>query len=183
MKKNINRYTLKNKEINFVLILDKTTHLIYLNMVCFKNIQVFYLSDHIFCFPFKKYIEIYSFKKNILKTSIKTIQNNINTFYYTYKLKIELIGVGYKFFFKNTYLFFLIGYSHLIKIKLPNTCRIESNTNEKKFNLIHSNKYILGNLFYILKSFRKVDVYKGKGIKNIYTYLNLKLGKTKNIKK
>lgn len=167
----------------FFSILDLKTQITYINIFYNTKYQVIFLSNKIISFPSFFSLYLFSKKKNILNTFIKIIKNKLLFFYIKYQLIIEFFGIGYKFFLKNKYLYFILGYSHLIKIKLPNTCEIYIDNNNKLLILMHSNKYILGNIFYIIKSCKKLNIYKGKGIKNIFDQLKLKLGKTKNIKK
>ncbi|NP_852630.1 ribosomal protein L6 (apicoplast) [Eimeria tenella] len=165
----------------FFSILGIKTQIIYLFILYNEKYQVIFLSNKIISFPSFFYLYLFSKKKNIINTYINTLKNKILFFCIKYKLSIEFIGIGYKFLLKNNFLYFILGYSHLIKIKLPNNCNIYIDNN-KILNLVYSNKYILGNIFYIIKSCNKLNVYKGKGIKNIFDQLKLKLGKPKNIK-
>lgn len=135
--------------------------------------------------PFPSFLSLYLFskKKKFAATFIKQIINKIKYSYINYKLLIELIGTGYKFFFKNKFLYLTLGYSHLLKIKLPTACIIKIENNQKSLTLMYTNKYVLGNIFYILKSCRQLDRYKGKGIKNMLLHVKLKLNKLKITKK
>ena len=178
-KQLINSYNL----FLFLSILDLKTQITYLNIVYNTTYQTVILSNKLLNFP--SFLNLYLFlkKKNIINTYYNNIKNKILFFYIKYQLSIEFIGIGYKFLLKNKFLYFILGYSHLIKIKLPNSCNVTIDNINKVLILIHSNKYILGNIFYIIKSCHKLNIYKGKGIKNIFDQLKLKLGKTKNIKK
>lgn len=183
MKKNIYKQFINlNNLFCFISILDLKTKIIYINIIYNTIYQILFLSQQIIIFPSFFYLYLFSKKKNIINIYNKLIKNKILFYYIKYQLSIEFIGIGYKFFFKKNFLYLILGYSHLIKIKFPNNCNIYINNN-KIINLICSNKYILGNLFYIIKSCNKLNIYKGKGIKNIFDQLKLKLGKIKNIKK
>ena len=165
------------------LILDLKTFLNYLSLFYSSRYQVLYLSQKIIAFNLFSFIYFFSFEKKILNTSFNLVKNKLKYFYFKYKLQIEFVGTGYKFFIRNNFLYFTLGYSHITKIKLPNTCNVSINKNSKFLTITYSNKYILGNIFYILKSCKKLDVYKGKGIKNILNHIRLKLHKIKNVKK
>lgn len=178
-KQLINSYNL----FLFVSILDLKTQIIYLNIIYNTIYQIILLSNKILNFPSFFYLYLFSKKKDIIYTYYNNIKNKILYFYIKYQLLIEFIGIGYKFLLKNKFLYFVLGYSHLIKIRLPINCNIYINNINKVLILIHLNKYILGNIFYIIKSCSKLNVYKGKGIKNIFDQLKLKLNKIKNIKK
>lgn len=177
----------KNFNINnlyvFISILDLKTQIMYLNILYNTKIQILFLTKNIISFPLFFSLYIFSKKKSILNTYIKNIKNKILVFHIQYKLSIEFIGIGYKLLLNNNFLYLMLGYSHLFKIKLPNNCSMYVDNNKKLLYLIYSNKYILGNIFYIIKSCKKLNIYKGNGIKNIFEQIKLKLGKTKNIKK
>nr|YP_009186564.1 ribosomal protein L6 [Cyclospora cayetanensis]AKO71986.1 ribosomal protein L6 [Cyclospora cayetanensis]ANJ44337.1 ribosomal protein L6 [Cyclospora cayetanensis]ANN13271.1 ribosomal protein L6 [Cyclospora cayetanensis]ANN13300.1 ribosomal protein L6 [Cyclospora cayetanensis]ANN13329.1 ribosomal protein L6 [Cyclospora cayetanensis] len=177
------RLIIFNKLIKFFSIFDKKTQLIYINILYNTKYKVLFLSKKIINFPLFFSLYLFSKEKNILNTLYKILNYKLYLFYTTYKLSIEFRGIGYKFLFINKNLYFILGYSHLIKLKLPKTCSIYIDEKNKLLILIYSNKYMLGNIFYIIKSCKKLNVYKGKGIKNIFDQIKLKLSKTKNIKK
>lgn len=167
----------------FISVLDLKTQLTFVTIFSNRKNQVFLMSKKIVSFP--SFLSLYLFSKNksILKTAVKGIQQKLSLSCCTYKIQLEFIGTGYKFFYKDKLLYFILGYSHLIKLKLPNNCNVSINNNGKTLVLSHPNKYILGNIFYIIKSCRRLNIYKGKGIKNIFDQVKLKLGKTKSLKK
>lgn len=184
MKKTIYKQIIKvNNLFLLISVLDLKTKINYLNIFYNTKYKILFLSKNILSFPSFFSLYLFSNKLNILNIYIKNIESKILEFYIEYKLRIEFIGTGYKFFIKNKFLYFILGYSHLVKIKLPSSCNIYLDNNGKLLTLIHYNKYILGNIFYIIKYCKKLNIYKGKGIKNIYDQLKLKLGKTKSIKK
>ena len=115
---------------------------------------------------------------NTYQSRIRKIQTNLcfykiklcitETTHKVYK-KLSLIGVGYKVFkiksFINNDLFlFKLGFSHFIFFKVKKT-------NIDFFCLKNTKIYITGNFFKIIylsaliKSFRKPEIYKGKGIR------------------
>ena len=165
------------------IILDLKTQITYINILYNTKYQVILLTNKILSFPSFICLYLFSQKKNIINMYYSNIKNKILFFYIKYYLSIKFIGIGYKFFIKNKFLYFILGYSHLIKIKLPKNCIIHIDNYNKLLHIIYINKYILGNIFYIIKSCHKLDIYKGKGIRNIFDKLKLKLGKIKNIKK
>ncbi len=165
-----------------ILIFDLKTQIVYMNIVFNTKLKILYLTNNILSFPSFFSIYLFSKKKYILNMYTYNIKNKILFFDIKYKLSIEFIGIGYKLFFNKNFLYFILGHSHFFKIKLPDSCIVYIDNN-KILHLIHSNKYILGNIFYIIKSCKKLNIYKGKGIKNIFDQLKLKLGKTKGIKK
>ncbi len=172
-----------NKLFIFLSVLDLKTELNSLNICYNQKYYIISLSTKIRIFP--SFFSLYLFSKNtsILNTFIKNINDQFFFVQSKYQLRIKFIGTGYKFYISNKFLYLILGYSHIIKVKLPNSCGIDVDNNGKILLLFYPNKYILGNILYIIKSCKKFNIYKGKGIKNSFDHLKLKLGKTKNIKK
>ena len=176
------------KEINinklniFFIILDNYTKLnyytikknTYINTIHTTN-KVNLIINKTKCIIFSKYNELL----NIIYSNLIYF-NSIK--YYKYKLKLEVIGLGYKVFYINNFLIFLLGYSHFIKIKLPYSL-IVSILDNKYIIIEDIKKNKLGNIMCILNNLKTFNIYKGKGVKNIYKNIKLKLGKAKLLKK
>jgi large subunit ribosomal protein L6 len=95
-----------------------------------------------------------------------------------FKKKIEVFGMGYKVNFDestNSFILF-IGYSHSIKYKIPSNVFVKI-LKKNQVSLSSVNYQALMQTIATLKSFKKVDVYKGKGIKLQGEKLVLKEGK------
>ena len=102
-----------------------------------------------------------------------------------YETKQELIGVGYKAEVKGQILELSLGYSHDIHILLPAEVKAEAFA-EKKGNPIltlkSADKQLLGQVAAKIRSLRKPEPYKGKGIKFVGEQLRRKAGKSANSK-
>lgn len=100
-----------------------------------------------------------------------------------WEIKQELVGVGYKAEAKGQVLELSLGYSHDIHFVLPQEVKVEAQT-ERKGNPIvtlkSSDKQLLGQVAAKLRSLRKPEPYKGKGIKFVGEVLRKKAGKTAN---
>ena len=100
-----------------------------------------------------------------------------------WEIKQELVGVGYKAEAKGQVLELSLGYSHDILFVLPQEVKVEAQT-ERKGNPIvtlkSSDKQLLGQVAAKLRSLRKPEPYKGKGIKFVGEVLRKKAGKTAN---
>ncbi|MGX7592756.1 50S ribosomal protein L6 [Candidatus Karelsulcia muelleri] len=111
------------------------------------------------------------------------IKNMIRGVLYGFKKELELKGVGYKVALDNDkqFLAFNLGYSHNIVINLPKELKVEIQ-NEKNQNtrliLRSYDKQFLGIFAAKIRSLRKPDPYKGKGIRYINEYIIKKAGKT-----
>lgn len=74
-------------------------------------------------------------------------------------------GVGYKFIKKNKYLMLQVGYSHKINILLPSYIKTTLNRKSTKIKCIGTDVEFMTGLLASIRSFKKPDVYKGKGIR------------------
>ena len=85
-----------------------------------------------------------------------------------FEIKQELVGVGYKAEATGQELRLSLGYSHDILFQLPTEIGVETKT-EKRANPIITlkgiDKQLLGHVAAKIRSFRKPEPYKGKGIK------------------
>ena len=114
-------------------------------------------------------------KSNLNKKQIKSLQGTtvalikqvlLETSALIYN-KLKIIGVGYRFLtvegFDNKLLMFKLGYSHSLYYKIPNELKI--------FNLKSTKLFIYGSSYQnvsqaasMIRSYKKPEPYKGKGI-------------------
>ena len=102
-----------------------------------------------------------------------------------YKKELELVGVGYRANATGQVLELSLGYSHAIYIKLPPEVKVEAKTERNKNPLIileSSDKQLLGQVCAKIRSLRKPEPYKGKGIKFVGEVIRRKSGKSANAK-
>jgi len=102
-----------------------------------------------------------------------------------YKKEMELVGVGYRATASGQILELALGYSHPIFIKLPKEIKVEAKTERNKNPLIileSSDKQLLGQVCAKIRSLRKPEPYKGKGIKFVGEIIRRKSGKSANAK-
>ena len=102
-----------------------------------------------------------------------------------YKKEMELVGVGYRASANNNVLELSLGFSHAIYIKLPKEVSVEAKTERNKNPLIlleSSDKQLLGQVCAKIRSLRKPEPYKGKGIKFVGEIIRRKSGKSANAK-
>ncbi len=97
-----------------------------------------------------------------------------------YKETLELIGVGYKASAQANVLELSIGYSHSIFLAVPAELKLQA-SQEKGANpmivLEGIDKQLVGQVAAKIKSLRKVEPYKGKGIRYLGEYVRRKAGK------
>ena len=102
-----------------------------------------------------------------------------------YKKELELVGVGYRATATGQVLELSLGYSHAIYIKLPPEVKVEAKTERNKNPLIiltRHDKQLLGQVCAKIRSLRKPEPYKGKGIKFVGEVIRRKSGKTAGAK-
>ena len=102
-----------------------------------------------------------------------------------YTIKQEFVGVGYKVETQGQLLIMSLGYSHDIQMLLPDEIKATAVT-EKKGNPILTmtsiDKQLVGHVAAKIRSLRKPEPYKGKGIKFVGEQLRRKAGKSANAK-
>ena len=98
-----------------------------------------------------------------------------------YKKVMELVGVGYRVSNQGQVLEFALGYTHNIFMGLPAEIKIEtkSERNQNPILILEScDKQLIGQVFAKIRSFRKPEPYKGKGVKFQGEVLRRKAGKS-----
>ncbi len=98
-----------------------------------------------------------------------------------YQKILELVGVGYRVSNQGNLLEFTLGYTHPIFIELPKEIKVEtkSERNQNPTIILEScDKQLLGHVCAKIRSFRKPEPYKGKGIMFRGEIIRRKSGKT-----
>lgn len=98
-----------------------------------------------------------------------------------YKKDMELVGVGYKAAVQNNVLELNLGYSHSIYFAAPEEIKITAVTEKGKNPIVSVegiDKQLVGQISAKIKSLRKVEPYKGKGIRFVGEQIRRKAGKT-----
>ncbi|WP_185871453.1 50S ribosomal protein L6 [Blattabacterium cuenoti] len=99
-----------------------------------------------------------------------------------FEKKLELVGVGYRAFYNEGILDLNLGFSHNIMILLPKKLIVDVVQSEKGKNPIiilkHYDKQLLGIVAAKIRSFRKPEPYKGKGIRYLGEEVRKKVGKS-----
>jgi len=98
-----------------------------------------------------------------------------------YKIEQELVGVGYRASNQGNVLDLVLGYSHHVVFELPEEIKV-STLQDKGQNPIITleshDKQLLGQVAAKIRSLRKPEPYKGKGIKFVGETLRRKAGKS-----
>ena len=102
-----------------------------------------------------------------------------------YKKEMELVGVGYRATANGQVLELALGFSHAIYLRLPAEIKVEAKSERNKNPLIileSSDKQLLGQVCAKIRSLRKPEPYKGKGIKFVGEVIRRKSGKSASAK-
>jgi large subunit ribosomal protein L6 len=94
--------------------------------------------------------------------------------------QLELVGVGYKAANQGNVLDLSLGYSHNIIIDVPSELKVTTLTEKGKNPLITLESYdkqLLGQVAAKIRSLRKPEPYKGKGVKYVGEFIRRKAGK------
>ncbi len=97
-----------------------------------------------------------------------------------YKIVQEMVGVGYKASANGQVLELSVGYSHNVFFELPDEVKVETLTERGKNPLItltSHDKQLIGQVAAKIRSIRKPEPYKGKGIKYQGEEIRKKAGK------
>ncbi len=98
-----------------------------------------------------------------------------------YKKEMELVGVGYKADAKSNVLELNLGYSHSIFMAMPQEVNVTTDTQKgqnPKVIVEGIDKQLVGAIAAKIRSLRKVEPYKGKGIRFVGEKVRRKAGKT-----
>jgi len=132
------------------------------------NVMVSRPTDH------KRHRSLHGLYRALIANMVKGVSEG-------YKTEQELVGVGYRAANKGQLLELSLGYSHNITFELPKEIKITT-TNEKGQNpkviMECADKQLLGMVAAKIRSLRKPEPYKGKGIKFTGEVLRRKAGKS-----
>ena len=95
--------------------------------------------------------------------------------------QLELVGVGYRASHNGQRLELALGFSHAIVLELPKEVTLDTLTEKGKNPIITLSSYdnqLLGMVAAKIRSFRKPEPYKGKGMKFVGEIIRRKAGKS-----
>ncbi len=98
-----------------------------------------------------------------------------------YKTELEVVGVGYKASVANNVLELNLGYSHNVFLAMPGEIKVSAVTEKgqnPKVILEGIDKQLIGDVAAKIRSLRKVEPYKGKGIRFVGEVIRRKAGKS-----
>lgn len=98
-----------------------------------------------------------------------------------YKKELELVGVGYRATNTGNLLELSLGFTHVIYMQLPDEVKLETKSERNKSPLIileSADKQLIGQVCAKIRSFRKPEPYKGKGVRFVGEVIRRKSGKS-----
>lgn len=101
-----------------------------------------------------------------------------------YSIQQDFVGVGYKVEVKGQLIEMSLGYSHNVVFELPPEVKAEAVTERGKnprLTLSSYDKQLIGQVAAKIRSLRKPEPYKGKGIKFVGEQLRRKAGKSASV--
>lgn len=102
-----------------------------------------------------------------------------------YSKEMELVGVGYRVSNQGNLIEFNLGYTHAIFLQVPAEIKVETKSERNKnpyIKLDSCDKQLLGLVCAKIRSFRKPEPYKGKGILYVGEQIRRKSGKSAGAK-
>jgi len=98
-----------------------------------------------------------------------------------FKKELELYGVGFRASNQGQVLELMLGYSHPVYFYLPDDVKVETEMEKGKPPLVRVSgidKQLVGQVAAKIRSFRKPEPYKGKGVRYKGEEIRRKAGKT-----
>ena len=109
------------------------------------------------------------------------VQNMVTGVSEGYKVQLQMVGVGFRAAAQGQQLNLSLGYSHPIIIELPKEVKLEAETKKGEAPLVtlsSHDKQLLGTVAAKIRSLRKIEPYKGKGVRFVGEQIRRKAGKT-----
>lgn len=122
----------------------------------------------------KRHKAMHGLYRSLLSNMVKGVSEG-------YKADLELVGVGYKANVQDNVLELSLGYSHNIFLGVPTEVKVSAETAKGKNPIVtleSIDKQLIGQIAAKIRSFRKVEPYKGKGIRFVGEVVRRKAGKT-----
>jgi large subunit ribosomal protein L6 len=91
--------------------------------------------------------------------------------------QLDIVGVGYRAEVKGPLVQFALGYSHPVIYDIPEGIKIEIETKINRITVTGADRQKVGQVAAEIRSLRRPDPYKGKGIKYTNEILRRKVGK------
>jgi large subunit ribosomal protein L6 len=122
----------------------------------------------------KRHKAMHGLYRSLINNMVEGVSNGFTK-------QLELVGVGYKASLVGCTLELALGYSHNVYIALPKEVTATAVTEKGKNPIVTLNSIdnqLLGQVAAKIRSLRKVEPYKGKGVRFVGEIIRRKAGKT-----
>jgi large subunit ribosomal protein L6 len=122
----------------------------------------------------KRHKALHGLYRSLINNMVKGVSEG-------YKVDLELVGVGFKATATGNVLELSLGYSHSIFMALPTEISAKAVTEKGKNPIVTLegiDKQLIGQVAAKIRSLRKVEPYKGKGVRFVNEVVRRKAGKT-----
>lgn len=114
---------------------------------------------------------LHGLTRSLLANMVEGVSNG-------FEKQLEILGVGYRASIGGTKLTLTLGFSHPIEYEIPAGITIEINKEKKNILIIKGiDKQLVGEVAAKIRSYKKPEPYKGKGIRYVGEYVQQKAGK------
>lgn len=122
----------------------------------------------------KRHKALHGLYRSLINNMVKGVSEG-------YKIEQELVGVGYKATNDGQILDLTLGFSHHVYMQIPQEVKVETRQDKGQnpiITLTSADKQLIGQVAAKIRSLRKPEPYKGKGIKFVGEVLRRKAGKS-----
>jgi len=95
-----------------------------------------------------------------------------------FQRQLKIVGIGFRAEIKGKTMICYLGYSHPIVFQPPDGIKIQIDPKENLITVSGIDKELVGATAAKIRSFRKPEPYKGKGIRYVDEHVQIKAGKT-----
>lgn len=126
----------------------------------------------------KKHRAIHGLYRSLINNMVEGVSKG-------FEIKLELVGVGYRAENDGQVLDLVLGYSHHTYLQLPSEVSVEAKSDKRSNPIVtlkSCDKQLIGHIAAKIRSFRKPEPYKGKGVKFVGEIIRRKAGKSAGAK-
>jgi large subunit ribosomal protein L6 len=143
-----------------------------------EDVLLIQQNSKIYFLPYNSLNSIKKYDKTKWGTVRTIIKNMIKGVHQEFNVKLQLVGIGYKVQLENNILSFKLGYSHIIHYEIPPHIKIQI-LKPTLISIQGIDHEFVTKIAAEIRSFRKPEPYKGKGIRYINEKIIKKEGKKK----
>ena len=122
----------------------------------------------------KRHKAMHGLYRSLIANMVEGVSNG-------YKKELELVGVGFKATAQGKLLELNLGHSHSIFFQVPEELSVVAETQKGKNPIVTLegiDKQLIGQVAAKIRSLRKIEPYKGKGVRFVGEHIRRKAGKT-----